>query len=62
MKSMQGITTFREVGGGFGYRSDPQPPNLGGLYTRKKGGFIHRSDPQPPNLGGTSTRKKGLER
>ena len=43
MKSMQGITTFREVGGGFGYRSDPQPPNLGGTCSPNKGARAHRT-------------------
>ena len=34
---MQGIPPFSEVGGDFGYRSDPQPPNLGGTYPPIRG-------------------------
>ena len=46
---------MKEVSG----RSDPQPPNLGGLSYRIRGRKSGRSDPQPPNLGGLSNRIRG---
>ncbi len=46
---MQGITPFSEVGGDFGYRSDPQPPNLGGTCSPNKGLVL-------TNQGGTSNK------
>ena len=56
MKSVQGIASFREVGGGFGYRSDPQPPNSGGSCSPNKGHELTKQQARAHQSRGTSNK------